>query len=175
MKSGLQIYTTPFQKEAWTSFFVSMAITVTFILILTLALIKNNKVSFSKVTLIWKILSELSLWILRILLEQPDQEIPPGIQSEIHQNQNEQQETRIKKGVKRAIRLILAVWLMMSLILVNAFRGIIKSDYLLGFPFESDPKWNSSMDFLKDGSFFVYYTQIDFEQIDFYKWTKGIS
>ena len=105
--------------------------------------------------MIWKILSQLNLWIIRILLEQQDQEIPPGIQID--------QENRLKNELKRSIRLILAVWLMMSLILVNGFRGIIKSDYLLDFPFASDPKWNSSMDFLKDGSFFVYYTQMDWD------------
>ena len=99
-------------------------------------------------------LSELCFWILRILLEQPDQEIPLEVQ-----NQNQQQEN----DAKTAMRLVLGVWLMMSLILVNGFRGIIKSDYTLDFPFASDPKWNSSMDFLKDASFFTYYTQIDWK------------
>jgi hypothetical protein len=70
-------------------------------------------------------------WIYRLLIEQCEEEVPAPT---------------TKPELLRMSKLVLAAWLLMGVVITNAYRGIIKSDYILNYPFAT--RWERSSELL---------------------------
>ena len=109
-KTSFEIYTTPFQSLVWLLLFLSVNLTSLFLCLVyrTLEYEENRRG--------WRELFEASsFWLYRILLEQPEREMPIG------------EGSKMRADLKWICSMICGFWLLMGLVITNGYRGIIMS------------------------------------------------
>ncbi|CAG7733800.1 unnamed protein product [Allacma fusca] len=119
VRTTFQVFIYPFQWEAWLALFGTMCFISCCISILNVRF--SSKCSC-------RAFCEALLWLYATLVEQDFGEFPIQVSKE----------SKYKPMLTRLLRITMILWPLVAIVITNGYKGFVKSNILVGFPFESN-------------------------------------
>ncbi|CAG7818190.1 unnamed protein product [Allacma fusca] len=117
VKTTFEIFLTPFEWRVWAGVSLSASITVLLCIGITICFGVGSCMTTSL---------EILFWIYACLVEKEMIDFPFKVREED------------KMSVGRSLKILIFVWLLAGTILTNGYKGILKSNFALPFPFETN-------------------------------------